>query len=676
VKGIPLGVGALVLVALVSCSNDPYPEADSELDILYTVFREAPRTLDPAVAYDTNGHAITGPVYETLLEYDYLKRPYQLIPGLARAVPESEARAGGRVAYVFDLRPGMLFQDDCAFVALGAPPDCESPTTREVVAADFAFELARLADPEVNSPVVQQFGIIVGFRDFAGRLKALRGDDPAFGNRPIKEQYAAAGPIEGVTVQGDHRLEILLQEPYPQILYWFAMPFTTAVPWEAVEYYDGQEGRPRFADHPVGMGAYLLSSYDKQFRIVLERNPNWYGVRHPEWNAPGAVYPSEGEPVDVELGRLSPELAGRPLPFIERVEFRREKESIPTFNKFLQGYYDKSGIIKESFDKVIQSDRLSPQMAEMGIQLDKTVQLSVFYIGLNQEDPILGRAAGEKSRKLRHAMSLAVNSEEYIELFHNGLGLAAQSPLPPGLFGHDPDYRNPFRQVDLERAKALLVEAGYPGGIDPATGKPLHLNFDTYATTSSGLIQTRFFVNAWRSIGLDVEIQASNYNQFQEKVKKGTHQIYQWGWIADYPDPENFLFLLTSELAVSKSGGPNSSNFSDPRYDALFLEMKSRPSDERRFEIIREMVAILERERPWIELFHAESYGLIHGWMKHVKRAGLALPTVKYQDIDSAERARMRAEWNRPVMWPAYVLLLLFVAIVAPGIVTFFRERQ
>ena len=83
-------------------------------------------------------------------------------------------------------------------------------------------------------------------------------------------------------------------------------------------------------------------------RVALSRNENWYGVEHPEWRAPGAVYPSQGEPQDAQLGRLDPAYVGKPLPFLDRIEFRMEKEAIPAFNKFLQGYYDASGIIQES----------------------------------------------------------------------------------------------------------------------------------------------------------------------------------------------------------------------------------------------------------------------------------------------------------------------------------------
>ena len=666
-----LVVAPLLALLVAGCTNNPYPAADSEHKVLYKSYRDAPRTLDPAVAYTTNAHAITGEIYETLLEYHYLKRPYELIPSLARALPEARDLGDGFITYRFLLREGLLYQDDPCFELDGA-----GRRTREVVMADVAFELMRMADPATNSPIVEPMSNIRGFRAFSQRLTELREKDPELATRRLREQYAAAGPIAGLRVSGRYELELEVSSEYPQILYWFAMPFTAPVPWEAVAWYDGEDGRPFFSDHPVGNGPYRLSEYEKHSRIVLTANPNWYGVRNPEWRAPGAVYPGEGEEGDGLAGRLDPEQVGRPLPFIERIVFAREKESIPYFNKFLQGYYDASGVIKESFDRVIHEGGLSEEMRAAGISLEKSVEPSVFYLGFNMDDPVVGRAAGERGRKLRQAMSLVVDTEEYTRIFSNGRGVPAQSPIPPGLFGYDPGYRNRYRQVDLEGAKQLLREAGYPDGIDPATDLPLELTFDTSDTSAQGGLRFKFFTKAWRQVGIDVKIEATNYNQFQEKVRNGSYQLFIWGWVADYPDPENFLFLLWSEMARSKSGGPNTSNFQDPRYDALFLEMKAMPNGPERREAIEEMIAILERERPWIELTHSEAYALYHGWLRDVKPFGMSFPMTKYRDLDPALRAQRRAAWNEPVIWPLYAAGVLAILLLVPGILTFMRERQ
>jgi oligopeptide transport system substrate-binding protein len=678
--------GVALLVS--GCTNDPYPSSDRGKRIVYSAFSEAPKTLDPAVAYTTAEHIVTGNVYDTLLEYHYLKRPYTLIPALAEAVPKAETLPNGHQSYRFRLRPGILFHDDPCFA-----PSQEGRLTRAVTAADIAFQFARLADPAVNSPVASTFADVLGFAAFGKRLVERRKADPAFAALPAHEQYKTAGGIQGVVVSGDRDIEFILATPNPQLLYWFAMPFTTPMAWEAVAYYDGKEGRPNLADRAVGTGPFRLALYEKQYRFVLERNDTWYGRAEEHFDkelgpgqiqhyrrllnvdAPGTVFPTEIDKEDIAAGRIDPAYAGRRLPFLDRIVYTREKESIPRFNKFLQGYYDDSGIIKESFDAVIVEGALSPGMKARGIRLDKEVEPSVFYLGFNMDDKVVGAPAGDKGRKLRQAMSLAVDAQEYLRLFTNGRGLPAQSPLPPGLFGYDKDYKNPFRDPNIERAKALLAEAGYPSGSDPATGQPLKLSFDVGNTGAEALLQYEFLVGAWRQLGLDVQINATTYNQFQDKVRRGAYQIFQWGWIADFPDPENFLFLLICENKRSNNGGPNTAGFCNAEFDDLYRAMKVLPNEARRGELIARMLKILEIERPWIELFHREDYALRHAWMVNSKSMGISAPINKYEDVDPALRSRLQAEWNAPVRWPLYLVLLAIVAAVVPAVRTYYRER-
>src|SRR5262245_56910364 len=223
-----------VAFAMVACSNNPYPASDRAQKILYSTFSEAPKTLDPAVAYTTASHVITGNVYDTLLEYHFLKRPYELMPALAERVPEASSHHNGGVSYLFKIRDGIEFHSDpCFQLSQG------EGRSRKVVATDFAFELARLADPAVNSPLAGSFAQVLGFQQFAEKLAAMRQADVAFASLPAHEQYQRAGGIAGVLAHTELELEIVLTEPKPQILYFFAMPFTTPVPWEAVAYYNG-----------------------------------------------------------------------------------------------------------------------------------------------------------------------------------------------------------------------------------------------------------------------------------------------------------------------------------------------------------------------------------------------------------------------------------------------------
>lgn len=290
------------------------------------------------------------------------------------------------------------------------------------------------------------------------------------------------------------------------------------------------------------------------------------------------------------------------------------------------------------------------------------------------DDRVVGAAAGARGRALRQAMSLAIDGEEFQRLFTNGRGIAAQSPLPPDIFGYDPAYRNPYRTVDLARAAELLRAAGYPSGIDSTTGRPLHLTLDVNDTSSRALLMFQFFRDSWKPLGLDVEIIATDYNAFQDKMRTGAYQLFWWGWGADYPDPENFLFLLYGPMGRTQSGGPNNSNFADPQYDALFVRMRARDNDAERAAMIADMRAILQRERPWIEIYHREDYLLSQPWLHHAKASALTLPIEKYLDVDPARRDGLRSAWNEPVRWPAYALLAAAAVFMAPGLRRAWRQ--
>jgi ABC-type transport system substrate-binding protein len=290
------------------------------------------------------------------------------------------------------------------------------------------------------------------------------------------------------------------------------------------------------------------------------------------------------------------------------------------------------------------------------------------------DDLVVGATGGARARALRQAMSLAIDSDEFLRLFTNGRGLPAQSPLPPDIFGYDPAYRNPYRRVDLSLAAERLAAGGYPDGIDPATHRPLHLTLDVNDTSARSLLMYQFFRDSWKRIGLDVEITATDYNAFQDKMRTGAYQLFWWGWGADYPDPENFLFLLYGPMGRTQSGGPNTANFADPAYDDLFVRMRALDDGPERSALIAEMRGILERECPWIEVYHAEDYTLTQPWLRHAKPSALTLPIDKYLDLDPRERARLRAAWNQPIRWPAYVLLVAIGAFAAPAVRRLWRD--
>ena len=132
---------------------------------------------------------------------------------------------------------------------------------------------------------------------------------------------------------------------------------------------------------------------------------------------------------------------GKRLPFIDKVVFSLDKESIPRWNKFLQGYYDRSVVVvSEGFDQAIRftgegDTDVSDAMKQKGIRLLTSVAASTYYLGFNLIDPVVGGYT-DRARKLRQAISIAIDFEERISIFENGRGIAAQGPLAPGIFGY------------------------------------------------------------------------------------------------------------------------------------------------------------------------------------------------------------------------------------------------
>ncbi len=578
----------LFFLALSGCGSiwdDPYPASDNGKSILYLAFTERPKHLDPARSYSENEAAVDAQIYEPPLQYHYLKRPYTLVPLTATEIPHPEyydskgnrlpenAQEVATSLYRIRIRPGIFYQPHPAFAKdaggkslyghlakeelsrVDSISDFGKSGTRELVANDYVYEIKRLASPWSQSPIAGLMGeYIVGFRDFARKLeKSGRVDLDAM-------------DLSGVRVEDRYTYTIRVKGKYPQFKYWLAMNFFSPMPPEVDRFYSqpGMAEKNLTLDwHPVGTGPYMMTENNPNSRMTLVRNPHF----HHE------AYPSHGMPGD------NLKDAGRAMPFIDEVIFSREKESIPYWNKFLQGYYDVSGISSDSFDQAvavsIQGEaQVSPQMKEKGIELKTSVAPSILYMAFNMDDPVVG-GSSERAKLLRQAISIAMDFEENISIFANGRGIPAQGPIPPGIFGYREgrDGMNPFvydwvngeaRRKSVDEAKALLARAGYPGGRDAKTGKPLVLYLD--ATGRGADDKTRFdwYRKEFSKIDLQLEIRSTDYNRFQEKIRKGTAQIFTWGWNADYPDPENFLFLLYGPQGKVKHGGENSANYENP----------------------------------------------------------------------------------------------------------------
>ncbi|MDH5514298.1 MAG: peptide ABC transporter substrate-binding protein, partial [Gammaproteobacteria bacterium] len=168
----------------------------------------------------------------------------------------------------------------------------------------------------------------------------------------------------------------------------------------------------------------------------------------------------------------------------------------------------------------------------------------------------------------------------------------------------------------------------------------------------------------------------TEYNRFQEKMLKGTAQIFQWGWNADYPDPENFLFLLYGPNSKVELNGENAANYRNDAFDRLFDQVKNMENSPQRAELIAEMIDIVRFDAPWVWGFIPKQFSLHHAWYRNSKPNLMANNALKYRRIEPQLRLEMQAQWNRPVLWPVIALVLLVLLVVLPAFLAFRRQQR
>ena len=709
---------ALSIALLSACSSDswnnPYPPSAENGNILYSAFAERPKHLDPVQSYSSNEILFTAQIYEPPLQYHYLKRPYRLVPLSAAEMPVAQYfnlngerlpegvdnKSIAYTVYEISIKPGIRYQPHPAFArnengkftyhnlsvedlaGIYELKDFPYTDTRELTAKDYVYEIKRLAHPRLHSPI---FGLmsdyIVGLKEYSHTLRAAANQQLETQDKGIYLDLNNF-PLEGAQVVDSHTYRIKIKGKYPQFMYWLAMPFFAPIPWEADRFYTQQglvEKNITLDWYPVGTGPYMLTDNNPNLMMVLEKNPNFHGEAYPV-----------GDTTDNLRSDLLAD-AGKPLPFINKIMFYRDKESIPRWNKFLQGYYDASGIGSDSFDQAVQitgqgEATVTEEMSAKGIRLEEAVATSTYYVGFNMLDPKVGGLT-ESSRKLRQAISIAVDYEEFVSIFANGRGIPAQGPIAPGISGHrygkegiNPivyNWKNnkPSRKP-IETARVLLAEAGYPNGIDIKTNAPLVLNFDVTARGPEDKSKLDWMSKQFQKLNIQLVIRSTDYNRFQDKIRQGNAQIFEWGWNADYPDPENFLFLLHGPQRKVGNDGENAANYDNSEYNALFEQMKNMEDSPERQEIIDQMVRILRQDAPWLWGYHPKDYALYHEWYTNVKPNRMSHNNMKYHRIDFNMREKKRFNWNKPVLWPLVVCLIVLIVGLTPAVVTYRKKER
>jgi oligopeptide transport system substrate-binding protein len=563
------------------------PQGPNE-KVLVTASEANIQCFDPAQIDDMYSAREVTRVYEGLLAYHYLKRPYELVPNLAASLPTVSEDG---CVYTFTLQEGVKFHDDACF---------PSGQGRELVAEDFVYSIKRVADPKVHSSC---FSVI------AGKIKGLDAWRKS-STDVARTDYAEA--VEGLKAINKYSLQFTLTQPWPQFPYVLAMNFCCAVPQEAVQYY-GVE----FLNHPVGTGPFIMQAFNPQLnKLVYRKNPTFRDK----------YFPSEASESYQHL--LAD--AGKKLPLVDKIITHILPEEQPRWLKFQQGTIDVADISSDNIAlEVIQENTIIPQLQEKGVQLclEQAPVTRLFAIN-NGCEPF------ENNVKLRRALSLAFDGKRYSELFFNDNAVSAQSIIPPGLSGYRKDYVNPYKQYDLAKAKQELAEAGYPEG----KGLPV-ITLDINANTKQKQ-EGEFFKKCMESIGVRIKVVPNIFPELLKKISQRKTMMHALSWRGDYPDAENFLQLFYKAHQNIGIG----LHCNDAAYNALYEQATTmQPSTERTvlYEQLNSMVA----EHVFaVYSTHQAHPVLYHGWVKNYLWSSYGDGIEQYIDVDLDQKKALQAK--------------------------------
>lgn len=533
--------------------------------ILRVTFQAAETGFDPVRTSDYYSGMIDEAIYDTLLGYDYLARPAKLVPRAAEALPT--VSADGKT-YTVRIKKGIYFTDDPAFKG----------KKRELTAQDFAYSWRRFFDPKYRSPYAFLFtGKIVGLDALAEQAK-----------KTSKFDYDA--PVAGLQMPDRYTLVIRLTKPDVNFQYVLAFPLTSAVAREVIEAY-GEESNA----HPVGTGPFFLKRYVRSSKIELTKNPGFRGMT---WNFDPGDNPRFKE--------IAEKMRGKKLPAIDGVEISVMEETQSRWLAFQRGETDIEYQLWEVSPTFMTDDgRLKPEFERRGIKLDRIVDPEIIYMFFNMQDKIDGvpnpvGGFGKERMALRRAIMMAYKIKDQIRIIRKGQAVRAQYPIPPGVAGHDPQYRSSV-VYDPRAANALLDRYGYKKGRDgyrhQPNGEPLVIRYTSTPTERDRQFD-ELMKRAFDSVGLQLEIRKERFPEYLKSQRRCRVMFGITAWLADYPDGDNFMQLLYGP----NTGESNNACYRSAEYDKRYAKSRALHDGPQRDRLYHEMTRIMEIDGAWLLL--------------------------------------------------------------------------
>ena len=596
-------IAALALVAACAatgtCAQAPaWADPGKTLRVMLPI---AETGLDPQATSDLYSAHLNRAIFETLYTYDYLARPYRLVPNTAAAMPEISP--DGRV-WTIRVRPGIRFADDPAFK--GAP--------RELTAHDYVYAWKRLLDPRVRSPYLWYLN---------GKLV---GAEPVLAKAKADGRLDYGTEIPGLRAIDRYTIRVELIEPDYVLQGYLSHVAMSAVAREVIEAYGDTSGWAMA--NPVGTGAYRLKEWRRGQRIVLEANPGYREEYFPA--APAGASP--------EVRAVAAAMKGKRLPQIGRIEVSVIEESSPQLLAFNSAALDYMNVPADLVANVLDRDRLKPFYTDRRMALHRVVRPSLSYTYFNMEDPVVGGYTPDRIA-LRRAISMGFNVPDLVRVWWQDQALIATQPIPPAAAGHDPklNVRGPY---DPATARKLLDRFGYvdrdgDGWRDLPDGRPIVLSM---GSTPSNRDRERdeLWKRSMKELGLRIDFVKQKFADLLKMGRAGQLQMWPVGWITSYGEGDSFTQLLYS----GNIGQSNYARFRNDEYDDLYRKSKRIPDGPERNKLYARMAEIVAAYAPWdLGVYNYENTVVqpwVRGYLKHVYWEH----PWKYHDLDVALRGK------------------------------------
>ena len=490
--------------------------------------------------------------------------PLKLIPCLAKEMPHI---SDDGLVYTFKVRDWIRFHDNLAF-SLFNP-------SRKIEAADFVYSIKRIADPATQTPY---WGLL------ANRIQGLDGWRKAMQDKKGVDYKTV---VPGIKALDKSTVQFTLNMPWDSFLNVLAMPLCAVVPHEAVTYHGKDFGR-----YPSGTGPFSVSKISPDMKEIVFNNNGIY-----------RSLPSKN-----------------PL-FLERITTRvipRGRQCWEAFQK-IKGDMLCVASLANVVPSVVTNNQNISTLTSTNIPYEhKKYYIATHYFAFNCE-----QLPFKDNVKLRQAMSMAFDSKRYIAQFFPHTGVAPVGMLPPGYSS----YTTPYG-YNLAKAKALLVEAGYPNG----QGLPIIL-LDTLVGEVARK-QAEFFAASMKKIGIKVRVIANMLPVLKEKMNNKATMMHATSFQPGYPGCEPWLAVFRDT-----TGRLGNTCWQNETYNKLYDRAMHLPKGDERDALYQQLNKLAIVEAPVIYALHAYTHLVMrHSWIKNYLQLPFRYNHLQYVTINATEK--------------------------------------